>query len=193
MSIIKSRHFIFFLCGSSHDAGCRELCVRPEKPVFPAVRRDPHISAAAPRGSDTGSGNTSQRPHRLLHTTEQEDKGCEWRPCEKKSTLMLYFKFFQIVVVSVLQKRNHELSTLSEVARVPKGAEWLWHPQIVGLYNQVLQNCEMNNATREAAAGALQNITAGDGRVRRHSSAYPQSLKYFLIAENSFLHFLGSA
>ncbi|KAG7315145.1 hypothetical protein KOW79_021233 [Hemibagrus wyckioides] len=61
-------------------------------------------------------------------------------------------------------KRNHELSTLSEVARVPKGAEWLWHPQIVGLYNQVLQNCEMNNATREAAAGALQNITAGDGR-----------------------------
>ncbi|KAK3528207.1 hypothetical protein QTP86_025118 [Hemibagrus guttatus] len=60
-------------------------------------------------------------------------------------------------------KRNHELSTLSEVARVPKGAEWLWHPQIVGLYNQVLQNCEMNNATREAAAGALQNITAGDG------------------------------
>ncbi|MCJ8747295.1 hypothetical protein PDJAM_G00151780 [Pangasius djambal] len=61
-------------------------------------------------------------------------------------------------------KRIHELATLSEVARVPKGAEWLWHPQIVGLYNQVLQNYEMNNTTREAAAGALQNITAGDGR-----------------------------
>lgn len=85
------------------------------------------------------------------------------------------------MVVSALQNRNHELSTLSEVARVPKGAEWLWHPQIVGLYNQVLQNCEMNNTTREAAAGALQNITAGEGRVRHHSSPFPPSLKYLVI------------
>lgn len=90
-------------------------------------------------------------------------------------------KFLQVMVVFALQKRNHELATLSEVARVPKGAEWLWHPQIVGLYNQVLQNCEMNNTTREAAAGALQNITAGEARVRHNSSAYPQSLKFLLI------------
>ncbi|KAK1802204.1 hypothetical protein P4O66_021869, partial [Electrophorus voltai] len=61
-------------------------------------------------------------------------------------------------------QRNQELSAFSEVARVPKGAEWLWHPQIVALYNQVLQNCETNAASREAAAGALQNITAGEGR-----------------------------
>ncbi|XP_067297026.1 plakophilin-3 isoform X1 [Pseudorasbora parva] len=60
--------------------------------------------------------------------------------------------------------RNQELSTFSEVARVPKGAEWLWHPQIVGLYNRILQSCETSTATREAAAGALQNITAGDSR-----------------------------
>uniref|UniRef100_A0A4W4E4N7 Plakophilin 3b n=1 Tax=Electrophorus electricus TaxID=8005 RepID=A0A4W4E4N7_ELEEL len=62
------------------------------------------------------------------------------------------------------KNRNQELSAFSEVARVPKGAEWLWHPQIVALYNQVLQNCETNAASREAAAGALQNITAGEGR-----------------------------
>uniref|UniRef100_A0AAR2KWE5 Plakophilin 3b n=1 Tax=Pygocentrus nattereri TaxID=42514 RepID=A0AAR2KWE5_PYGNA len=60
--------------------------------------------------------------------------------------------------------RNQELSTFTEVARVPKGAEWLWHPHIVGLYNRILQNCDTNTATREAAAGALQNITAGEGR-----------------------------
>lgn len=92
------------------------------------------------------------------------------------------------MVISALQKWNHELSTLSEVARVPKGAEWIWHPQIVGLYNQVLQNYEMNNTTREATLGALQNITAGEGRVSHHSSAYPQSLKYLLIAKTSLLH-----
>lgn len=43
--------------------------------------------------------------------------------------------------------------------------EWLWHPQIVGLYNRVLHQCEINSTAREAAAGALQNITAGDKRV----------------------------
>uniref|UniRef100_A0A8C1SK51 Plakophilin 3b n=1 Tax=Cyprinus carpio TaxID=7962 RepID=A0A8C1SK51_CYPCA len=60
--------------------------------------------------------------------------------------------------------RNQDLTTFSEVARVPKGAEWLWHPQIVALYNRILQNTETNAATREGAAGALQNITAGDSR-----------------------------
>ncbi|XP_016309903.1 plakophilin-3-like isoform X2 [Sinocyclocheilus anshuiensis] len=60
--------------------------------------------------------------------------------------------------------RNQDLTTFSEVARVPKGAEWLWHPKIVALYNRILQSSETNTATREAAAGALQNITAGDSR-----------------------------
>ncbi|XP_058500905.1 plakophilin-3a [Solea solea] len=60
--------------------------------------------------------------------------------------------------------KNQDLSTFTEVARVPKGTEWLWHPQIVGLYNRLLRQCEINSTTREAAAGALQNITAGDKR-----------------------------
>uniref|UniRef100_A0A4W6DBS1 Plakophilin 3a n=1 Tax=Lates calcarifer TaxID=8187 RepID=A0A4W6DBS1_LATCA len=51
-------------------------------------------------------------------------------------------------------RKNQDLSTFTEVARVPKGMEWLWHPQIIGI----------NSTTREAAAGALQNITAGDKR-----------------------------
>uniref|UniRef100_A0A8C4FG29 Plakophilin-3 n=1 Tax=Dicentrarchus labrax TaxID=13489 RepID=A0A8C4FG29_DICLA len=60
--------------------------------------------------------------------------------------------------------KNQDLSTFTEVARVPKGFEWLWHPQIVGVYKNALQQCEINSTTREAAAGALQNITAGDKR-----------------------------
>lgn len=35
----------------------------------------------------------------------------------------------------------------------------------MGLYNRLLQRCELNRHTTEAAAGALQNITAGDRRV----------------------------
>ncbi|XP_074193133.1 plakophilin-3 [Rhinolophus sinicus] len=54
--------------------------------------------------------------------------------------------------------------TFAEVSKDPKGMEWLWSPQIVGLYNRLLQRCELNRHTTEAAAGALQNITAGDRR-----------------------------
>lgn len=61
-------------------------------------------------------------------------------------------------------ERNQTLSILSEVSRQPKGAEWLWHPHVVGLYKLVLQNSDCSSTSREAAIGALQNITAGDAR-----------------------------
>lgn len=60
--------------------------------------------------------------------------------------------------------KSQDLATFSEVARVPRGMEWLWHPQVVSLYNRVLHQCDINATSREAAAGALQNITAGEKR-----------------------------
>lgn len=67
-------------------------------------------------------------------------------------------------------QRNEHLSILSEVSRQPKGAEWLWHPKMVVLYKLVLQSSDSNSTCREAAIGALQNITAGEARVRFHTS-----------------------
>ncbi|XP_063294686.1 plakophilin-3 isoform X2 [Pelobates fuscus] len=62
------------------------------------------------------------------------------------------------------EQQGTDLATFAEISRDPKGMELLWHPQIIGLYNRVLQQCELNRHTTEAAAGALQNITAGDRR-----------------------------
>ncbi|XP_069596467.1 plakophilin-3 isoform X1 [Ranitomeya imitator] len=62
------------------------------------------------------------------------------------------------------QQQGSDLATFAEISRDPKGMELLWHPQIVNLYNRLLQQCELNRHTTEAAAGALQNITAGDRR-----------------------------
>ncbi|XP_074852108.1 plakophilin-3 [Carettochelys insculpta] len=59
---------------------------------------------------------------------------------------------------------NTDMVTFTEVSKDPKGMEWLWNPQIVGIYNRLLQRCELNKHTTEAAAGALQNVTAGDWR-----------------------------
>ncbi|XP_070684689.1 plakophilin-3-like [Pempheris klunzingeri] len=62
------------------------------------------------------------------------------------------------------EQYKQNLSILSEVSRQPKGAEWLWHPKVVVLYKLVLQNSDSNSTSREAAIGALQNITAGEAR-----------------------------
>ncbi|XP_069821748.1 plakophilin-3 isoform X3 [Dendropsophus ebraccatus] len=62
------------------------------------------------------------------------------------------------------QQQGTDIATFTEISRDPKGMEILWHPQIVNLYNRLLQQCELNRHTTEAAAGALQNITAGDRR-----------------------------
>lgn len=81
------------------------------------------------------------------------------------------------------QQRNDNLSILSEVSRQPKGAEWLWHPKVVLLYRMVLQSRESNSTSREAAVGALQNITAGEARVR-----FLGSHTGVQILNDSFLH-----
>lgn len=68
---------------------------------------------------------------------------------------------------------NADIVTFTEVSKDPKGMEWLWNPQIVGIYNRLLQRCELNKHTTEAASGALQNITAGDRRVRAREGNVP--------------------
>lgn len=74
-----------------------------------------------------------------------------------------------LFLLSPSWQRIDNLSILSEVSRQPKGAEWLWHPKVVALYKLVLQSSESNSTSREAAIGALQNITAGEARVRSHT------------------------
>ncbi|XP_051918621.1 plakophilin-3-like [Hippocampus zosterae] len=59
-------------------------------------------------------------------------------------------------------QRRQSLAIMSEASREPRGADWLWHPRVVALYNRVLRSAESGRAAREAAVGALQNLTAGD-------------------------------
>ncbi|KAM4721094.1 plakophilin-3 [Rhinophrynus dorsalis] len=64
----------------------------------------------------------------------------------------------------IKEQQGTDIATFAELSRDPKGMELLWNPQTVNLYNRLLQQCELNRNTTEAAAGALQNITAGDRR-----------------------------
>lgn len=73
------------------------------------------------------------------------------------------------------------MSILSEVSRQPRGADWLWHPRVVALYKLVLQNSDSNATGREAAVGALQNITAGETRVSPDTS---QATVFLRLAAN---------
>ncbi|XP_040009656.1 plakophilin-3-like isoform X2 [Xiphias gladius] len=71
---------------------------------------------------------------------------------------------FTLYSKKTAEQRNQNPSILSEVSRHPKGAEWLWHPKVVVLYKLVLQKGDISSTSREAAIGALQNITTGDSR-----------------------------
>ncbi|RVE71757.1 hypothetical protein OJAV_G00054750 [Oryzias javanicus] len=61
-------------------------------------------------------------------------------------------------------KKNQARPTLHEVAKNPKEMEWLWHPDILGVYHDLLRSPEATHTVREAAAGALQNVTHGEHR-----------------------------
>lgn len=58
-----------------------------------------------------------------------------------------------------------EYCPLLEEKSNPRGAEWLWSTIIVRMYLSLLAR-SVRHGTREAALGALQNITAGNGAVR---------------------------
>ncbi|XP_057694284.1 plakophilin-3-like [Corythoichthys intestinalis] len=101
----------------------------------------------------------SELPHSVRLRLEGPTRGSAPRDAEAIGCFTMYSK------KNAEHQRNQSLAILSEVSREPHGAEWLWHPRVVTLYKQVLQNGgDTTSASREAAIGALQNLTAGDVR-----------------------------
>lgn len=60
-------------------------------------------------------------------------------------------------------------------SKSPKGAEMLWHPSVVKPYLTLLAESS-NPATLEGAAGSLQNLSAGNWKVKYLYSLYIHSL-----------------
>lgn len=99
----------------------------------------------------------SELPPSVRHRLEGPTRDSASRDSEAIGCFTLYSK-------KPTEQYNQNLSILSEVSRQPKGAEWLWHPKVVTLYKFILQNSNSSSTSREAAMGALQNVTAGDAR-----------------------------
>ncbi|KAM9753559.1 plakophilin-3a isoform 1-T1 [Menidia menidia] len=59
-------------------------------------------------------------------------------------------------------KKKKTQLTFSEISKSPKDQEWLYHPKILGVYHTVMKSRLANTTCREAAIGAMQNITSGD-------------------------------
>ncbi|CAL8350114.1 unnamed protein product [Merluccius merluccius] len=116
----------------------------------------------------------------LPHTTRQRLEGQSRARAQEKSQVIGCFPLQS----KTLKERNPEMTSMfSEVSATPRGAEWLWHPQVVALYKAVLQNNTSSSVTREAALGALQNITTGDSR-------WPWVLSYVILEQERMLPML---
>ncbi|XP_077376449.1 plakophilin-3-like [Festucalex cinctus] len=100
----------------------------------------------------------SELPHSVRLRLEGPGRGSAPREAQPIGCFTMYGKR------NAEQQRQQSLAILSEVSREARGAEWLWHPRAVALYKRVLQGGDSTPAAREAAVGALQNITAGDAR-----------------------------
>uniref|UniRef100_A0A3B4GRF5 Plakophilin 3 n=1 Tax=Pundamilia nyererei TaxID=303518 RepID=A0A3B4GRF5_9CICH len=116
-----------------------------------------------------------------LKTNRADEKGVENSVCILRNlSYQLYSELPSSVLARIEPNRDQDnglgesigcftpqsrkTKTVSTFAKMPNGMEWLWHPDILKVYHELLKNCEINSNTREAAAGALQNITAGDKR-----------------------------
>lgn len=95
-----------------------------------------------------------------LHTKKNNEVTSDGRS-ERRVWMVGCVHTWTLSVSTFQQQRYQNLHTLAQ----PKGAEWLWHPKVVSLYKLVLQNSTGSLTTREAALGALQNITVGEARV----------------------------
>ncbi|XP_061132487.1 plakophilin-3-like isoform X2 [Syngnathus typhle] len=102
----------------------------------------------------------SELPHSVRLRLEGPARGSASRDAQAVGCFPMYGK----KNVEQQQQRQQSLAIMSEASREARGAEWLWHPRVVALYKRVLQSAESTSAGREAAVGALQNLTAGDGR-----------------------------
>ncbi|XP_077419355.1 plakophilin-3-like [Vanacampus margaritifer] len=100
----------------------------------------------------------TELPHSVRLRLEGPGRGSAPREAEAIGCFTMYGK------KNAEHQRQQSLAILSEVSREARGAEWLWHPRVVALYKPVLQNGDSTPAAREAAVGALQNLTAGDSR-----------------------------
>lgn len=73
--------------------------------------------------------------------------------------------WMDVTVFVSLQHLERECPLLEENAN-PLGIEWLWSAITIRMYLSLMA-CSVRHGTQEAAIGALQNVTAGNGAVRQ--------------------------
>ncbi|XP_069556031.1 plakophilin-2 [Brachyistius frenatus] len=100
--------------------------------------------------------------HNLSYQMESEHYTQDLRESQQnlapKPTILACFGYRSAEITEHLERRR----PLLEEKANPKGAEWLRSPITVRMYLSLLA-CSVLPYTQEAAVGALQNITAGNG------------------------------
>ncbi|CAG09331.1 unnamed protein product, partial [Tetraodon nigroviridis] len=80
------------------------------------------------------------------------------------------WRLFSCLIICCLCVQWDGVGPIPGFSKSPKGAEMLWHPSVVKPYLTLLAESS-NPATLEGAAGSLQNLSAGNWKVRRHPNA----------------------
>uniref|UniRef100_UPI00358EE0EB catenin delta-2-like n=1 Tax=Myxine glutinosa TaxID=7769 RepID=UPI00358EE0EB len=125
------------LDNDTHSSKVVENCVCVLRNL--SYRLSMETPGAVETGNETGSSRTSRTKER------NKERSCCWGKKRKKKP----------------QEEWDGTSPLPECPDPPQGAEQLWHPSVASHYLGLLKECS-NPATLEGAAGALQNLSAGN-------------------------------
>lgn len=101
--------------------------------------------------------------------------------------LVLLLSFFSCLNICCLCVQWDGVGPIPGFSKSPKGAEMLWHPSVVKPYLTLLAESS-NPATLEGAAGSLQNLSAGNWKVRFHRNASSIQQPANCCVEHLFLH-----
>lgn len=140
-----------------------------EEPVLPPVRRchPQPFSCWSGRGREDMGAPLGEAVGCLLHRSRRlREVGPDWAGKGRKAGVPGNLANPSMLSCPAAPSRPTPL-TFAEVSKDPRARKGCGAPRSCGASNRLLQRCELNRHTTEAAAGALQNVTAGDRRVRR--------------------------
>ncbi|XP_077565803.1 plakophilin-2 [Stigmatopora nigra] len=102
--------------------------------------------------------------HNLSYQIESELPACDLLPSSPEAAAHEPVTLGCFLPRAVKTKEETRHCTLLEEKANPRGIEWLWSSITLRMYLSLIAR-SARHCTREAAVGALQNITAGNGAV----------------------------
>ena len=154
---------------------CGELCMHPPQLDLPTGGRVPRVLQTVPASDGEPSRGQEEPTDWMLQPQEQQgSEGGEHQPPYTSSSWSFRSKLSSHFSPLSRPQFSYDATRGMPEDSAPSGVKWLCHPKTMQTYLSLLGSSQ-KDATLEACCGALQNLTASKGLVRRHGGDYDEA------------------